>query len=245
MKQGKAGCCSADTTKRSDWARMSEGTSRIRTQVGTNGNSWKPKTCHQGAISVAVRGTFLGSAPDSWVHFLYFSHSGRITHFQSPAHPHSSLITSCLKTSRQCVMSLNRVRGKWVSAWSMMYFVRTTPTCLQTHFTLRTVKLTKLQHKPETELRLLIKSHVFPLKATQPRTFWTLSGASRIRSLWESREFWETAGWSCRKPAEQRLSGSFSFCPGQRDGGCHGDRWLSPFTVMWAVPAGVGRWIHH
>lgn len=79
MKQGKAGCCSADTTKRSDWARMSKGTSRIRTQVGTNGNSWKPKTCHQGAISVAVRGTFLGSAPDSWVHFLYFSHSGRIT----------------------------------------------------------------------------------------------------------------------------------------------------------------------
>lgn len=105
---------------RQDWARMSEGTSRIRTQVGTNGNSWKPKTCTatrgrylwlQKWLSgkMAVRRTFLGSAPDTWVHFLYFSHSGRIT----PSSP-SSLITSCLKTSRRCVMSLNRVRGKWV-----------------------------------------------------------------------------------------------------------------------------------
>lgn len=225
---GKAGCCSADTTKRSDrtepeWAR----------EHHASEHKWELMGTHESL-------KFLGSAPDSWVHFLYFSHSGRITQ-SSP----SSLITSCLKTSRRCVMSLNRVRGKWVAAWLMMYFVRTTPTCLQTHFTLRTVKLEKLQHKPETELRLQIKSHVFPLKPTQPRTFWTLSGASRICSLWESREFWETAGWSCRKPAEQRLSGCFSFFPGQRDGGCHGDRWLSPFTVMWAVPAGVGRWIHH
>lgn len=142
-----------DQTIRQDWARMSEGTSRIRTQVGTNGNSWKPKTCTatrgrylwlQKRLSgkMAVRGTFLGSAPDTWVHFLYFSHCGRIM----PSSP-SSLITSCLKTSRRCVMSLNRVRGNEL----MVYFVRTTPTCLQTHFTLRTVKLEKLQHKPETE----------------------------------------------------------------------------------------------
>lgn len=118
-----------------------------------NTRSWKPKTCTatrgrylwlQKRLSgkMAVRGTFLGSAPDTWVHFLYFSHSGRITQ-SSP----SSLITSCLKTSRRCVMSLNRVRGNEL----MVYFVRTTPTCLQTHFTLRTVKLEKLQHKPETE----------------------------------------------------------------------------------------------
>lgn len=242
MKQGKAGCCSADTTKRSDWARMSEGTSRITTQVGTNGNSWKPQTCHQGAISVAVREHF-------WVQLLTVEFISSIlvilgglrTFKVQPILTHHFLFEN-IKTMRDVIKQGQGEMSRCLVAW---YFVRTTPTCLQTHFTLRTVKLTKLQHKPETELRLQIKSQVFPLKATQPRTFWTLSGASRICSLWESREFWETAGWSCRKPAEQRLSGSFSFCPGQRDGGCHGDRWLSPFTVMWAVPAGVGTWIHH
>lgn len=157
-----------------------------------NTRSWKPKTCTatrgrylwlQKILSgkMAVRGTFLGSAPDTWVHFLYFSHSGRITQ-SSP----SSLITSCLKTSRRCVMSLNRVTGNEL----MMYFVRTTPACLQTHFTLRTRSYnTNLKQS----VRLQIKSHVFPLKPTQPRMFWTLSGASRICSLWESREIQKAA----------------------------------------------------